>query len=160
MRFFRQRFGSIRRWYRRWKRRDTRPRDYGTVKWAIRRDGDYFLVECPSCHSQRLWFNKDRWAFECSRSYRCKTTFTVYTEDGVVELVDHRRGNVQFPARAKRDPGCGLYRLGIEFDAPWWWDGLRIERDLHGGWDAHRHQPYQIVGGTLEQKEEECERRH
>ena len=147
LKWYKHLLGSIRRKCRRWERRDRRQKSgWAGTKWAVRRDGDYFLVECPQCHSQKVWFYKDKGLFECIKSYECKTVFSVYTEDGVVRLADHRRGDVRFPARAVYDPGCGLYRLGIEQSVPWWWsEKIRIERDLHGGLDAHRHQPYKIV---------------
>lgn len=126
------------------KKRDRRKKSWGTTKYAINRDGDLFLVECPECHSQYVWFVEGSKVFEC---YKCRIRFSVYREDGVVRLVDFRKGNIQyFPRTAYRDfyPDH-FYTLGIEGDAPWWWGKKAVYRDLHDGMDAHRHQPYKII---------------
>ena len=131
------------------KKRDRRKKSSGTTKYAINRDGDLFLVECPECHRQHVWYEKGKKGFEC---YKCRIIFSVYREDGVVKLVDFRKGDIQyFPRTAYREfyPDH-LYVLGIEGDAPWWWGKKAIYRDLHDGMDAHRHRAYKIMERTKE----------
>ncbi len=131
------------------KKRDRRKKAWGLTKWAINRDGDFFLVECPKCHTQHVSYLKSRKLFEC---YKCKIIFSVYREDGVVKIIDHRKGNIKdFPRTSYRDiyPDS-FHRLGIEGDAPWWWRKKAVYRDLHDGMDAHRHKPYKIIEQTKE----------
>ena len=126
------------------KKRDRRKKAWGITKYAINRDGDLFLVECPQCHRQCIQFVEKKKIFEC---YKCRIRFSVYREDGIVRLVDFRKGNIQhFPRTAYRDIDSEkFYRLGIENDAPWWWRKKAIYQDLHNGMDAHGHKPYKIV---------------
>ncbi len=142
-RFFRQL--SPLYWYRRWQKQDHRPKRSGSawLKFAICRDGDLYLVECPECHTQHVYYSERNKRFVCTR---CGVYFTVCTEDGVVKLYDHRNDDVRTPARAVYDLGAKVYRLGIAEDAPWWWEKKEVCRDLRDGRDAHGHAPYQIVG--------------
>ena len=135
----------------RWLKLDRRPRGYGDTKYAINRDGDLFLVICPMCSYQHVGFNAVPATFQCPYA-PCSTTFRVYTEDGVIRLVDHRRGDVALPAVAVYDPAVKVYRLGVDADAPWWWKRREVHLDLYEGVDAHGHEPYLILqhGETTE----------
>lgn len=142
----------IRRKYRHWKLIDRREKKtYSRTVYAINRDGDMYLVECPQCHNtQHLWKEQKK-PFECNR---CQIAFSVYTEDGVVRLKDHRAGNIPLPAVAVRDDQ-GTWHLGIAKDAPWWWTRRTVERDLHEGKDGHGHYPYEIIGSSQRDQAEE-----
>ena len=135
----------LRRRYRRWKRRERRPKSYANSKTAINRDGDFYLVECPECHSQDIWCDRETWLFHCK--YMHGRAFRVYTEDGVVKMLDHRDGDIpHFPTMAAHDPGANVWRLGLrKEDHPWWWTRRKVYRDLHGGKDAHGHRAYEPV---------------
>lgn len=140
--------------YRRWAQRDRRKRwsGSGTRKYAINRDGDMFIVECPQCHREvGLSYKKNREtrkaSFVCSH---CAVWISVYLEDGVVEMRDHRKGNIPERAIAAYDPGASIWRLGIGRDAPWWWTRRTICRDLQAsGKDAHGHKTYRVVESTV-----------
>jgi len=138
------------------KKRDRRKKSWGTTKWVINRDGDFFLVECPQCNSQHVSFLKKRFVFEC---YKCRIIFSVYREDGVVKIIDYRDGDIKdFPRTSYRDiHPASIRRLGIEGDAPWWWQSKAVYRDLHNGMDAHGHQPYKILEHTKETSPQTCE---
>lgn len=141
------------RWHwRRWRAKDRRKKQsWGTAKFAVNRDGDYFLVECPQCGTQDIWFNKAP-AFECEY---CHIAFTVYLEDGIVKIRDHRKGNARLPASMVFDPGAQIWRLGITLDASWWWNRRQIQRDLHDdGMDAHQHREYTIVAQPRHEQSE------
>ena len=126
---------------------DLRPRrKYGqNIKYAIDRDGDLFVVECPSCHSQESLEEEDkrcRGIFRCQKS-TCNTLFEVYTEDGVRVIHDYREGDLEKWAVLTYDNDrlCA----GISEDAPWWWPRKVVTaRDLNRetGKDAHGHHPY------------------
>lgn len=138
---------------------DRRKRGYGRTVYAVDRDGDLYLVECPQCHDtqslffnrhtdeERVWFDEsmpDR-VFHCSR---CSIIFSVYLEDGLRKIRDHRTGNPPIPTRVVRDD-MGAYHLGISVEAPWWWKRYEIWPDLQNegkkaGYDAHGHYPYKI----------------
>lgn len=131
--------------WRRWQRKDRREHGYGDTKYAINRDGDLYLVICPNCGWQNVDFDTAQRLFQCPYS-TCSAKFRVYTEDGVVKLVDHRRGEIRLPAIAVYDPGCKVYRLGVVEEAPWWWSRREVWPDLKpNGMDAHGHHPYEIV---------------
>jgi hypothetical protein len=150
--------GRIRDRYRQWKVIDRRKKkSYSRTVYSIDRDGDLYLVECPQCHNtQSLSFYhcKDedykpcrqcgiinRYHFHC---YHCPIGFSVWMEDGMRKIQDHREGNVPFPAKLVRDDN-GVYRLGIDREAPWWWRRSSLWNDLQpNGKDAHGHKPYEI----------------
>lgn len=119
--------------------KDTRPkRSYSSYRWAISRDGDYHLPECPNCHTMQLWFDEETRKYICSK---CQAEIMVYLEDGVVRVEDHRDENPEFPTLMVQDD-AGQWHMGITNDAPWWWRRRRVYRDLHHGKDAHQHQYY------------------
>jgi hypothetical protein len=136
-----------RRAFRRWRRRDRRERARGHAgsKWAVNRDGDYGLVECPACHDQGVWFDREKRVFACRGGVGHR--FRVHLEDGVVQLRDHRRGDiVHFPATAVYDDAGKAWRLGLADDAPWWWARKEVYRDLRpDGKDGHGHQAYELL---------------
>lgn len=134
---------------------DNRPRDnYGTGKWAINRDGDYYLVECPSCHRQCISRDKAHGRFICSY---CDIGFVVYTEDGAFSFRDYREGNVNFPANLVWDEAGNGY-LGLTEDAPWWWRRRDIYRDLRkDGKDGHGHQLYETVPLSRQEDDDRSE---
>lgn len=142
--------GGLRRRYRRWRRIDRRKKSWGNYKWAINRDGDLFLTECPKCHSQNVSLNEKTKHFYCRK---CDVIFEVYKEDGAVRIMDHRKGDVDFPAVAVWDKPCKVYRLGIRQDAPWWWESRAVLQDLHNGKDAHGHEKYKVVGSQPRESE-------
>jgi hypothetical protein len=98
--------------------KDRRKKRYGHTVYAVDRDGDLFLVECPSCHdTQSILFNwhysEERDAegyrkgnaitevvppktFQC---YSCDIGFHVYLEDGLRRIIDHRDGVPPLPSR-------------------------------------------------------------
>lgn len=133
---------TLRRKMKRWQLVDRRKKaSYAHTKSAINRDGDLYLVECPVCGSQEVIRARDKTYFVCGRDHR----FRVYTEDGVVKLKDHRKGNIErFPVKVVYDE-AHTARLGLEKDAPWWWRRVSIHRDLHNGKDAHSHHKYEVL---------------
>lgn len=150
----------IRTRYRRWKRRERRPRSYGNTKIAVNRDGDFYLVECPKCHRQDVWLDRRSGEpiFRC-RFGDCATAFKVYMEDGTVKFVDHRKGDIPLPAMAAFDPGSNIWRLGLvrDKDYPWWWSRREVCRDLReNGKDGHGHSAYEIID-LPEQIDDTCE---
>jgi hypothetical protein len=132
-------------WYKEWRLIDRRKRlGWPRNVWAINRDGDLGLVECPKCNEfQTVTFCREDKSFEC---YVCDCHFDVYLEDGVVRLKDHREGNVKTPTKAVTDE-TGILRLGIDRDAPWWWERKEVYRDYNpdNGMDGHGHYPYAIL---------------
>lgn len=129
--------------------------------YAVDRDGDLFLVECPGCHqTQHLLFNLDLdqpykerrikpkvWTdsvppktFQCST---CNIGFSVYLEDGIRRVRDHRDGTPPLPSTVVWDDQ-GTIHLGISASAPWWWKRREICRDLYDGKDAHGHYRYEV----------------
>lgn len=155
----------IRARYRRYKRVDRRPKKSWTLTvYAINRDGDYGIVECPQCHrTQHLLFNLDldqSWeqrnsgtpkvftqsvppkTFMCSG---CSIGFRVHLEDGIRKIRDHRDGVPPFPATMVEDDNH-KWHLGISADAPWWWNRRELYRDYNpkNGKDGHGHKPYEI----------------
>ncbi len=115
------------------------------VKYAIDRDGDLFLVECPVCHFEdALHYNGE--FFECCRGIHCESRFLVDTEDGVFSFLDHREGEVPLPTRVlKFDEE---WHCGID-ESVFWFLPSRIiyKRDLIGttGKDCHGHNYYRIL---------------
>jgi hypothetical protein len=140
--------------YRKLKLIDRRPKKgWNNTVYAVDRDGDLFLVECPKGHhTQHVFFN---WNYEekkaCTNSVPPKTFeclscgigFRVYLEDGLRRIRDHRDGTPPLPSMVVWDDNHELH-LGISKDAPWWWKRREIYRDLHDGKDAHGHKPYEI----------------
>lgn len=136
-----------------WKLVDRRPklRNYNRTVYAVNRDGDLGVVECPRCNQiQSLYYQrKDAeigntppgW-FSC---YSCDIIFKVYLEDGLRKIVDHREGVPPLPSIIVYDD-TGIIHLGISADAPWWWHRAQIHRDFNpaNGKDGHGHQPYLI----------------
>jgi hypothetical protein len=125
---------------------------YSHAVYAVDRDGDLYLVECPKCHdTQHLIFNRKSEGrlytnavpvntFQC---FLCDIGFWVYLEDGLREIKDHREGVPPLPSMVVRDDR-GTIHLGIAKDAPWWWTRREICRDLHDGKDAHGHKRYEV----------------
>ena len=117
------------------------------------RDGDRYYVECPECHSMR-----DIRAKRIMACGSCFTHFNLYFEDG------HRRIDLttQDPWISGGDEIKVLWTKGKREGTPYILygrnnhknrlDKLRetypdmyietIERDLHGGMDAHGHERY------------------
>ncbi len=130
-----------------WRRRDRRLKvlGYAASKWAVNRDGDFGLVECPVCHDQSVWFVKEECVFVCGGGRSDGHRFLVYLEDGVVQLRDHRCGDIRyFPAIAVNDGKD--WHLGLTRDAPWWWRRREVYRDLRAdGKDGHGHKPYVVL---------------
>ena len=129
----------------RWGLRDHREKYRWGARtvYAVNRDGDLGLVECPKCRKfQDIWFEEEEKRFRCSI---CDIGFTVYLEDGLQKIRDHRNGNVPTPATALRDD-AGILHLGITRDAPWWWRRVEVYRDFNAktGKDGHGHHPYKI----------------
>jgi len=148
---------------RRWKLVDRREKKGWSLQvYAIDRDGDLYLVECPKCHqTQHLLFNLDLdqpweqrhsdapkvWTdavppktFQCCT---CSIGFRVHLEDGIRQIQDHREGTPPLPSVVVWDDNHKMH-LGITADAPWWWKRREICRDLHGGKDAHGHKRYEV----------------
>ena len=139
--------------YRRYKLVDRRPKSYSRIVYAINRDGDFYLVECPRCHkTQGLGFN---WSYEGKKPYsdisppktfqchECDIGFWVHLEDGLRDILDHRMGTPSLPSVIVFDGK--IIRLGLAKDAPWWWTRREIYRDLQpNGKDGHNHHPYEI----------------
>lgn len=139
----------LRRLARRWRLRERRPklRGYTSAKYAIDRDGDLFLVECPVCHDQGVFWDQERRVFACRGGSMNGHAFRVYLEDGVRPIRDHRKGDVrEFPAAVVYDDAVKTWRLGLKRDAPWWWRRRDLYRDLHDGKDGHGHKPYVVLG--------------
>ncbi len=152
----------LRRRWRKFRLVDRRPKTWSRTVYAIDRDGDLFLVECPRCHAtQHLLFNLDLeqpWeerngptpryftetvppkTFLCGA---CDIGFKVYLEDGIRQIRDHRKGVPPLPSVVVWDDNRTIH-LGIAKDAPFWWQRREICRDLHDGKDAHGHKPYEI----------------
>ena len=124
-------------------RRKKRRSGYHTV-YAVNRDGDYGLVECPLCNQfQHIHFSREMKAFEC---FHCIAAFRVYLEDGLLGVRDHREGNISTPAMMVEDDG-GVFHLGIDMCAPWWWRRRKVYRDYNpnNGKDGHGHELYDIL---------------
>lgn len=134
--------------YHRWRLLDRRNKSWPRTVFAVNRDGDFFLVECPSCHAtQGPWIISG-----CARCLepgphfhcdRCDIGFQVNLEDGVVRILDHRTGVPPLPTTLVRETS-GTWHLGISRDAPWWWGRKELLRDLRDGKDAHGHAPYRV----------------
>ena len=142
----RRRYWKLKGQYRKWKKRDQRPKsNHAYTKYAINRDGDLFLVECPQCGNQvTKWIESER--HFCCFMNDCWIAFRVDTEDGVIKLFDHREGNIALSKTIAYDP-AGQWRIGIYDDAIWWWDKRTLYRDLQpSGRDAHDHGKYEILG--------------
>jgi ribosomal protein S27E len=132
--------------YKAWRLVDRRKklRGYSRNIYLVNRDGDLGVVECPECHRlQGLVFERISYVFNCSH---CGVTFQVYLEDGLVTARDHREGSIPLPGKCTEDDH-GIYHLGINRDAPWWWGRKTIYRDYNPetGKDGHGHKPYSIV---------------
>ncbi len=150
--------------YHHWQLVDRREKKSWSLNvWAIDRDGDLYLVECPQCHqTQHLVFNLDldqSWeqrnsdapkvwteavppkTFQCCS---CDIGFRVHLEDGIRQIRDHREGTPPLPSTVVWDDN-GTMRLGITAEAPWWWQRREICRDLRpDGKDAHGHKRYVV----------------
>jgi hypothetical protein len=133
---------------------DPRPRrKYGpNIKFAINRDGDLFVVECPVCHRQDGLESEDervKGVFRCRLS-TCNTLFDVYPEDGIKAIFDFREGDLEKGSALVWDNGklCA----GINEDAPWWWQRDYIQnKDLQStGFDAHGHRLYYRVSRVIQ----------
>jgi len=151
--------GRIRDRYRVWRLIDRRKKkSYSRTVYAVDRDGDLYLIECPKCHNtQTVVKYGGRDEEPCNRCgkpgpthfhcYRCPSDFgwDVYLEDGLRELKDHRDGNPPNPCIAVRDDN-NTYRLGIDKEASWWWRRYEVWYDFNpdNGKDAHGHKPYVI----------------
>jgi ribosomal protein S27E len=144
--------------YREWRLVDRRKKkSYSSTVYAVDRDGDLYLVECPKCHNTQSVVITRRSDESCTRCgkegithfhcFRCSDDFgwDVYLEDGLRELKDHREGNPPNPCIVVRDDS-NVYRLGIDREAPWWWRRSQVWYDFNpdNGKDAHGHQPYFI----------------
>ena len=159
--------------YRDYKLIDRRPKyKYGSLRvYAVDRDGDLYIIECPQCHQmQRLSCyrkykdtgeilgegktdpttipREERCCF-CYNPYThfhchtCAIGFSMYLEDGLRELLDFREGNPPLPTHVVRAPESKTQYLGLEKDAPWWWTKREVYKDLHDGKDGHGHKPYE-----------------
>lgn len=133
--------------YRRWRLTDRRKKGWARTVFAVNRDGDFFLVECPSCHETqgpRLEEKCERCPTERRHFHcdRCEIGFSVDLEDGVAKILDHREGTPPLPTTMVREEPAGVLHLGIAPDAPWWWVRRELCRDFRNGKDAHGHQPY------------------
>lgn len=118
-------------------------RKWSQTVFLVNRDGDYFIVECPTCHSfQYLVVEEPNKNFECG----CRTRFFVYLEDGLIRAKDYRQGNTPIPATMVRDESGNFY-LGITEDSPWWWSRRTVYRDYdpETGKDNHGHSPYETL---------------
>jgi hypothetical protein len=130
---------------------------YAHRSYAVDRDGDMYLIECPVCHQTQsvtvYLLPEDKPCHNCGKMgethfhcYHCSDFgFNVYLEDGLREILDHRTGNLPNPGIAVRDDQ-NKYRMGIDADAPWWWRRYEIYYDFNSanGKDAHGHKPYVI----------------
>ena len=152
---------------RRYHLKDRRPKKgYSKTVYAVDRDGDLYLVECPQCHdTQSILFNwryseeRDEEGYRKGRAitevvppktfqcYSCDIGFHVYLEDGLRFISDHRDGVPPLPSKVVWDDR-GKIHLGISKDAPWWWNRREICRDLRDGKDAHGHHKYEIFPTT------------
>jgi hypothetical protein len=129
--------------FQEYKKVDRRKKMEGASNvWLINRDGDYFVPECPTCHTTHLCFVKEKSYFEC---YMCSQFVSIYLEDGIILALDHRRGNIPLPTYVVIDDN-NKWHIGIEEEAPSWWQRREIYRDLHNGKDAHGHH-YYLTGG-------------
>lgn len=160
----------IERWarrYRVWKRIDRRDKQgYSRSVYAVDRDGDLYLVECPQCSRIDIFFN---WDYENKKAYTdtvppkafqcsmCEIGFTVYLEDGLRRLRDHRKGVPPLPSIVVWDD-TGTCHLGIAKDAPWWWRRREIYRDYDPdtGKDGHGHYKYEIFPVKSSNMNEAC----
>lgn len=136
---------TLRQIIRGWIRKDRRPKTFCHVKFAVDRDGDLFIIECPKCHSQVYLDKEGEWGtFRCNY-HGCRTLFQIYTEDGIRIIKDFRDGDLEKGAVLVYDNKelCA----GIDADAPWWWPRRYLSgRDLRpNGKDAHGHKAYQIL---------------
>lgn len=141
---------SLKRKYKLWKLTDRRKkRNWSRKVYAANRDGDYYLIECPECHDQqRFYYVKENHNFECG----CGVIFQVYLEDGLLEIEEHRDGNLLLPTKMVQDD-MGHWHTGITVDAPWWWTRRDLYPDLQeNGKDGHGHYEYKIVGRRQEQQ--------
>ena len=152
-RFWTYRLSPLNTWtwacnrYESWRLIDRRRklRNWSRTVYAVNRDGDLGLVECPVCHNyQNIIYSKQLHAFECCL---CVMTFQIYLEDGLLTIRDHREGNVKTPAKVVTDDH-GIKHLGISRDAPWWWERREAYRDYNpkNGKDGHGHEPYKLLG--------------
>jgi len=129
---------------------------YSRSTYAVDRDGDMYLIECPQCHRiQSLSVQYRGEAAPCPRCGKhgqthfhcsfCPIGFSVYLEDGLREILDHRYDNPPNPSKVVRDDQ-GKYRMGIDTDAPWWWRRCTVYYDYNpeNGKDAHGHEPYTV----------------
>lgn len=133
----------FRRAWKLWRAKDRRPKSsYAHMRTIVNRDGDFFLMECPLCHSVDIRKDKEAGVFRCPWH-----AFRAYPEDGVLDVRDFRNGPiVKWPMKAVQDPSSGKWYLGISADAPWWWRRREVCRDLQiNGKDAHGHRAYEVV---------------
>lgn len=169
--------------YRQWaeerRRIDRREKkNYSRTVYAINRDGDMYVVECPSCNDhQGVWCFRPserspdgsylreafcdicqsvrRMHFHCGR---CGIGFDVHLEDGFCKIQDHRDGVPPFPTKLVIDDNGG-YHMGISADAPWWWkrtDGYR-DYNPENGKDGHGHELYRIYRNPPQMGPGQCE---
>jgi len=153
----------MQRKYRTFKLIDRRTKTgYTKTVYAVDRDGDLYLVECPQCHAtQHIVFN---WNYDAKTPYTtvlppkvfqcfsCSIGFRVYLEDGLRKIIDHRDGTPPLPSKVVWDDS-GKIHLGISNDAPWWWRRREIFRDIQYvamkgvmvPVDGHAHHPYEII---------------
>ena len=134
-------------------------RGYSVRVYAVDRDGDLYMVECPQRHQiQRVSVHRRKDSdgkpsdpchdcenpnthFHC---FICEIGFGVYLEDGLRELKDFREGNPPLPTKIVIALGTNDRYMGITTDAPWWWTRREVYRDFNdeNGKDGHGHKPY------------------
>lgn len=143
--------------YREWKLVDRREKKaWSRTVYAVDRDGDLYLVECPQCHdiqSVHMYsYKEEKPCWNCGKTgethFHCSRCsgmgFNVYLEDGLRKIEDHREGNVSLPSKLVWDDNNKIH-LGISANAPWWWRRREVWRDLQAnGMDAHGHKPYVV----------------
>lgn len=123
-------------------------RHHPNIKYAIDRDGDLYIVECPVCHMEdALYWNAKEELFECERGMHCQAKFKVYTEDGVFKFLDHRNGDIPYKNYVvfKID---NEWHAGINEKVFWFFPKRNLyHRDLvkERGKDAHGHDYYLIL---------------
>lgn len=117
---------------------------------AADRDGDLYFIECPECHSLDIHTIR---LFACRC---CHTFFKVYTEDGLrVLTVENDFGSIGSYGNElkllKLSPeadthkilfGRNEHRLSELKEKYPKMKVVTLERDLHGGHDAHGHEKY------------------